>query len=100
MDIAAKTLTQSAGQALGSIIRKFGNNKDLGYKTYTKMYENYVCPIMDYGSEVWSHQPKARNKVDNVMVIQNRAECYYCGVGKFTPTNSYNLEMNLTPVKV
>ena len=64
------------------------------------MYENYVCPIMDYGSEVWSHQPKDRNKVDNAMVIQHRAEHYYCGVGQFTPTNGYNLDMNWTPVGV
>ena len=57
------------------------------------MYEKYVCPIMDYGSEVWCNQPKAKNKVDKVTVIQNRAESYYCGICKFMPTHGYNLDM-------
>ena len=67
---------------------------------YTKLYENYACPIMDYGSKVWSHQPKAKNKVDNAAVIKIRAEHYYCGVGKFTPTHGYNLDMKWKPVEV
>ena len=41
-----KTLAESAGRALGGIISKSRTIKDLGFKTYSKLYEAGVAPIL------------------------------------------------------
>ena len=37
-------LAKSAGRALGSIISKYKSFKNMGYKTYTKLFESCVGP--------------------------------------------------------
>lgn len=52
-DEAVIVLSDSAGRALGAIAAKFKTTMDTGYKTYTKLYDCGVCPILDYTEEVW-----------------------------------------------
>ncbi len=52
-DEAVKVLSDSAGRAPGAIIAKFKHVRDIGYKTYTKLYDCGVSPILDYAGEVW-----------------------------------------------
>ena len=51
IDKCAKTLSDAAGRALGSIITKFKQFKNIGYKTFTKLYNSGVSSILDYGAK-------------------------------------------------
>ncbi len=73
---AVKVLSDSAGRALGGIIAKFKHVRDIGYKTYTKLYDCGVSPILHYAGEVWGFKDKSPcNK------IQNRAIRVFLGGG-------------------
>ena len=71
-------LSEGASRALGKLLSKFYKNKGLGYKTYTKLYETCVCPVMDYGSGVWGYCKN--EKLDK---IHQRAMRCFLGVGKY-----------------
>ena len=79
-DICIKTLAESAGRALGSIISKFKSLKNVGYKSYTKLYKCGVIPIMTYGSSVWGFK-----KACEIDYVHNRAMRYFLGTHKYTP---------------
>jgi len=49
----AQTLADSAGRALGSVISKFNAFKDIGFYTYTKLFDSSIWPILDYCSSIW-----------------------------------------------
>ncbi|VDH98618.1 Hypothetical predicted protein [Mytilus galloprovincialis] len=72
-------LAKSGGRALGNIIAKIHNIKDFGYKSYEKLFNSCIVPILYY-SCVWGYR-KYQSK-DN---IQNRAIRYYLGVHRFAP---------------
>ncbi len=47
------TLSGASGRALGSVISKFKSFRNVGFKTYSKLYHSGVAPILDYCSGVW-----------------------------------------------
>ena len=79
-DSCETTLTESAGRALSSIISKFYTYKNIGYNVYTKLFDSYVWPILDYCSSTWSY-----GKYKKSEQILNRAIRYYLGVHKSVP---------------
>ena len=76
----ADMLASAAGRALGSIIGKAKNNKDLGYHAFTTLYNNCVVPVMDYASAVWGR--KTYKICDNV---QLRACRFHMGISRLAP---------------
>ena len=52
-DSCISALASAAGRALGAIISKFKELKNVGYHTYTKLYNNGVTPILEYSCVVW-----------------------------------------------
>ncbi len=54
-----KVLSDSAGGALGAIIAKSKHVRDIGYRTYTKLYDCGVSPVLDYTGEVWGFKDKS-----------------------------------------
>ena len=54
--IIGNYLSEGVGRALGKLISKFHQNKGHGYKTFTKLYDCCVTPIMDYSSAVWGYK--------------------------------------------
>jgi len=74
------SLSESAGRALGSIIGKFKRFKDIGYRTFCKLYSSCVSPILDYGATIWGY-----HKSNNTDIILNKAIRYYLGVHKYAP---------------
>ena len=76
----SQTLADSGGRALGAIWAKFKLLRNVGLKTYTKMFETGVVPILDYSSGVWNNV-----KQNHSDIIQNKAIRYYMGVHNFTP---------------
>jgi hypothetical protein len=43
----ADIFCKSGGRALGAIISKIQNHKDVGFKTYTKIHYSCVVPVTD-----------------------------------------------------
>ena len=79
--LCEETLAESAGRALSGIISKSKQIKDLGFQTFSKLFESGVIPILDYGSEIWGFN---KFKISNI--TQNKAIRYYMGVHRFEPT--------------
>ena len=48
-----RCLADSAGRALGSVINQMKVCNDLGYFTYTQLYNACVSPILNNAAEVW-----------------------------------------------
>ena len=77
---ATDVLSSSASRALGVVINKHKAIGGFGYSTYTKLFDNLVVPILDYGSGVWGTKSFQQSQV-----IQNKAIRSFLGVHKFTP---------------
>ena len=86
-------LAESAGRALGGIISKFKQHS-IGYKTYTKMFDTSVVPILNYGSEIWGY-----GTFTNCDKIFNRAMRYFMGVHRFAPTAAIQGDMGWVSLK-
>ena len=72
-------VSAAAGRALGKIISKFKEMKNVGYKTFTKLFETGVDSVISYGAEIWGTiQSKKLERV------QHRACRYFLGVNPFT----------------
>ncbi len=80
-DVTAQVLSDAANRALGSVINKYKSINGLGYNTYTRFFQSGVCPILDYGSEIWGY--KSFKKID---AIQDKAIRIYLVVHRFAPT--------------
>ncbi len=62
--------------------------KEMGYSTYTKLYDSLVSPVMDYGSAVWGS--KTFEKLDQV---QHRAMRFFTGVHRLCPVSGFTGDM-------
>ena len=51
--IIAKSLSKAGGRALGAVISKIQSYKDVGFKTYKKVYYSCVIPVLDYCCGAW-----------------------------------------------
>ena len=91
-DECSKTLSESAGRALGVLISKFKRFRDTGYETFTKLFDSGVQPILTYGSSVWGL--KIFKDIDRVT---NRACPHYLGLYTFTPIPALYSEMGWLP---
>ncbi len=49
----AELLASAAGHALGRLINKVKCNKDLGYNTFTTLFDSCVMPILLYAIGIW-----------------------------------------------
>ena len=89
-------LSKAAFRALGQMISKTKSNYDLGFATYTKLFDCTVNPILEYAIGAWGVGCKGapHKKLDQV---QNRAMRFFCGVPRFTPLASLYGDMNWLP---
>jgi hypothetical protein len=67
----AETLGKGAGRALGKVISKIHPLKSIGIKTFEKLYNSCVVPILDYCSGVWGYR-----KFQSLENVQHRAIRY------------------------
>jgi hypothetical protein len=73
-------MTSSAHRALGSVISKYRNYRAMGHKTYSKLFNSCVVPVLDYCSPVWSHTDSTKTET-----VQNRAMRAFLGVHRHAP---------------
>ena len=79
----AQGLSEAGGRALGGIIANFKAFKNIGFSTFSKLYQSGVIPITDYCSGIWGYsQHHYANKV------QNRACHYFLSVNKHAPLHA------------
>ena len=89
-------LAGAASRALGAVIGKTCGNYDLGYQSYSRLFNSCVSPVLDYACGSWnvSTAPSLLLKLDHV---QLRAGHFYCGL----PKNAANMgvvgEMGWSP---
>ena len=72
-------LTGAGHRALRSLIAKFKNLEDMGIETFTKCYTTSICPVTDYGAEIWGY-----TKYSSVDAVRLKAMRVFLGVHKFT----------------
>ncbi len=73
--ITEEVLAGAAGRALDAIISKFKCLKNVGFNTFSKMYQANVVPIVDYSSSVRGYA-----NYDFCVKVQYRAIRYFLGV--------------------
>ena len=92
-DKAVEEFCHSAGRALGTIIGKFKTLRNVGYNTYTTLYNACVRPILQYSSAIWKDK-----RYTECNTIVNRAIRYFLGLPKNTTTGGLHGNMSwLTP---
>ena len=84
----------SIDRALGCIISKLQSIKDFGIKTYEKLCNACVVPILDYHSSVWGYRDYST--IDSV---QNKILRYFLGVHRFAPKLVINGDVSWLPAK-
>ena len=87
-------LAKGGGRALGSIITKLRNLKEFGIKTFEKLHNSCVVPILDYQSSVWGY--KDYNDID---AVQNGTIRCFLVVHRFAPKLAINGDVGWLPTK-
>ncbi len=88
---AAEVLGDAAGRALGGMINKYKSMKEMGYTTYTKLFDSLVARVMDYGSAIWGSKT-----FDNLDQVQYRAIRFFTGVHRLCPVSGLIGDMGWT----
>ncbi len=77
---ATEVLSTAANRALGGMINKFKSMREMSYRTYSKLYDSMVCPVMDYGSAVWGVK-----NFEKLEQVHHRAMRFFTGVHRLCP---------------
>ena len=92
-DIHCEAISNSAGRALGRIISKFSYFRNVGFKTFNKLFECNVESVMSYGVANIGLKEFGFEK------IQSRAIRYFLGVHPKTPIPALFGEVGWTQFK-
>ena len=96
MTQTAAILATSGSEALLQLMGKTKSNYDLGYQSFSKLFQTTVVPVLDYAIGAWNNgcRGNPHAKMDQV---QNRAIRYFCGAPKKVPIASIIGDMGWTP---
>jgi hypothetical protein len=94
-NVTASVLTGAAGRALGAVISKFKCIKNVGFRTFSKLYHASVTTVMDYCSAVWGYK-----ELDCCTKLQQRACRYYLGVHQWAPLLAVEAEIGWPKCRV
>ena len=86
-------LSSAGSRALGMLLSKTKNNYDLGYHSFSTMFNNLVNSVTDYCSGVWAHNTNCK-KIDSVM---ERGIRFYLGLPRTAAISWYMGDMAWTP---
>ena len=70
-----EALADSGGRALGKVLSKFKNFKEICYDTFTKLINTCVDPVVQYGAGVWGF-----TAAPQIERVQTRAMRFFLGV--------------------
>ena len=94
-DLTAKYVAQSASRALGRLISKCKLAGGFPYNVFTKLYDSVVSPVINYGACIWGFK-----SYSCINAVQNRAQRFFLGVGKYTPVAALQGDMGWEPSTV
>ncbi len=92
-DVHCEAIRNSAGRALGGIISKFSYFKNVGFKTFDKLFASNVESVMSYGVS------SIGLKDFSFEQVQSRAARYFLGVRPKTPIPALYGELGWIPFK-
>ena len=72
MNITIQKFAESGSRSLGTIISKYKLMPSMCFRTYTKLFNACVSPVLDYCSPVWSHR-----NCNELEEVQHRAMRIY-----------------------
>ena len=96
MEVTINVLAKAGSRALGQLIGKTKGNFDLGYKSYTKLFDSTVAPVIDYAVGAWAGA-KSVNHCKKLDQIQNRSIRFYCGLPQSCPVSGMTGDMGWIP---
>ena len=89
-------LAKAGSRALGQLIRKTKSTYDLGFGSFTKLYETTVAPVLDYAVGAWISMG-CYNVCKKIDQIQNSAPRFFCGVPRTAPVAGFTGDSGWTP---
>ena len=89
----AKHVAKSASRALSLLVTKFKSCGGLAFRTYSKLFENTVMGIINYGAAVWGTK-----EYRCINSIQLKAARFFLGVGRYTPNSGVLEDIGWDPV--
>ncbi len=92
-NVHCENIYKSAGRALGKILSKFSYFKNIGYKTFRKIFESNVESILSYSVSALA------SKVYDFERVQSRAARYFLGVHPKTPIPALMGDLGWTSFK-
>ena len=92
-NVHCENIYKSAGRALGKILSKFSYFKNVGYKTFRKIFESNVESILSYSVSTLA------SKEYDFERVQSRAARYFLGVHPKTPIPALMGELGWTSFK-
>ena len=84
----AAQVAKSASRALGLVISKYKSFGGMPFDTYKKLYDSVVWSTISYGAAVWGDR-----EFSAINAVQNRAERFFMGIGRYTPNAAVNGDM-------
>ena len=94
-DETVNILSSAAGRALGSLCSKFKVMKNMGFSTFTSLFEKCVSPVLDYSSEIWGFK-----KYVKAEQVEQRAMRFFLGVHRFAPILGIQGDMGWIPSNI
>ena len=79
VDKSSKTVADSGGRALGALWAKFKGMRDVGFNTYTTLYNTGVVSVLDYDNAIWGFQ-----NTNQCEILQTKTIRYFLVVHNFT----------------
>ncbi len=71
-NVTANVLAGAAGRVLGAVLSKLRNFGNIGFKSFTKVFDSSVLPVLEYASEIWGY----KDNIQGERILQ-RASRYY-----------------------
>ena len=81
----AKHVSKSANHALSLVITKHKTFGGLPFHIYTRLFDSVVWSTISYGGAIWGDR-----QFSCITAVQNRAERFYLGVGRYTTNAAVN----------
>ena len=89
-NLMAKQVTKSASRALGLDISKYKVFGGLPFSTFSKLFDSIVWSTINYGAAIWGDR-----EFSCINAVQNRAERFFMGVGRYTNNAAVSGDMGL-----
>ena len=91
--VTVDKLAVATSRAFSGMVGKIRENYDLGYTSYTMLFNSLICPILDYAYGAWG-TARDQRKMDQ---IQERTQRFYCGLPRTAPLAAMTGDMGWVP---